>query len=41
MFKAGFPHGDFFRAKQIECDWLVMSSVFVASQSSSPIGKQA
>ena len=31
--KAGFPLGEFVRAKH-EYDWLVMSSVFAASQSS-------
>jgi hypothetical protein len=33
--KAGFPLGDFSREQaKRECDWLVMSSTFVASQSS-------
>ena len=34
--KAGFPHGNFFSREQAksECDWLVMSSVFLAGQSS-------
>ena len=37
VIKARFPLGDFFRANKqnSECDWLVMSSVFVASQSHS------
>ena len=36
LSKAGFPLGDIFSREQAkhEYDWLVMSSVFVASQSS-------